>query len=135
MPLSVPPNHLYLSRKSSPNGFISESLLVVTTFSGDMNNRWPCGGTDSLATSTCLSLPGGFRDLYPMVQDVPGGSVGKESTCNAGDTGVADLIPGMGRSPWEESMATQSSIHAWRILWTEEPGGLQSIGLQRIRYD
>ena len=107
MPLSVPPNNLYLSRKSSPSGFITESLLFVTTFSGGMNNRWPCGGTDSLATSTCLTLPGGFRDLYPMVWDFPGGLVCKESTCNAGDGGVVDLIPGMGRSPgrraWQPS--------------------------------
>ena len=35
--------------------------------------------------------------------------------------------------PLEEGVATHSSILAWRILWTEEPGGLQSIGLQRIR--
>ena len=35
----------------------------------------------------------------------------------------------------EESMATHSSILTWRILWTEEPGGLQSIGLQRVRHD
>ena len=32
----------------------------------------------------------------------------------------------------EEEMATQSSIHAWKIPWTEEPGGLQSMGLQRV---
>ena len=37
--------------------------------------------------------------------------------------------------PLEEGMATCSSILAWRILWTEEPGGLQSIGLQRVRPD
>ena len=35
----------------------------------------------------------------------------------------------------EEGMATHSSILAWRIPWTEEPGGLQSIGLQRVRHD
>ena len=35
----------------------------------------------------------------------------------------------------EEGMATYSSILAWRILWTEEPGGLQSTELQRIRRD
>ena len=35
--------------------------------------------------------------------------------------------------PLEEAMATHSRIPAWRIPWTEEPGGLQSIGLQRIR--
>ena len=37
--------------------------------------------------------------------------------------------------PPEEGMATHSSILAWRIPWTEEPGGLQSTGLQRVRYD
>ena len=35
----------------------------------------------------------------------------------------------------EKEMATHSSILAWRISWTEEPGGLQSIGLQRVRHD
>ena len=37
--------------------------------------------------------------------------------------------------PLEEGMATHSSILAWEIPWTEEPGGLQSIGLQRVRQD
>ena len=36
--------------------------------------------------------------------------------------------------PLEEEMATHSSILAWRILWTEEPG-LQSMGLQRVEHD
>ena len=37
--------------------------------------------------------------------------------------------------PLEKRTATQSSILAWRISWTEEPGGLQSLGLQRARLD
>ena len=37
--------------------------------------------------------------------------------------------------PLEKEMATHSSILAWRISWTEEPGGLQSTGLQRVRHD
>ena len=37
--------------------------------------------------------------------------------------------------PLEKGMATHSSILAWRILWTEEPGGLQFMGLQRVGYD
>ena len=37
--------------------------------------------------------------------------------------------------PLEEEMATQSSILAWEIPWTEEPGRLQSIGLQRVGHD
>ena len=61
----------------------------------------------------------------------PGGSDGKESACYAGDLG---LIPGSGRSPGE-GMVTHSSILAWRIPWTKEPGGLQSEGLQRFRHD
>ena len=36
------------------------------------------------------------------------------------------------KDPLEEEMATHSSILAWRIPWTEEPGGLQSMGLQRV---
>ena len=95
-----------------------------------------------------------------------GTSVGKESTCSAGDTGS---IPGSGRSagggigyplqyswaslvtqlvknpaalqetwaqslgweyPLEKEMAIHSSILAWKIPWTEEPGGLQSMGSQ-----
>ena len=37
--------------------------------------------------------------------------------------------------PLEEEMATHSSIPAWRIPWTEEPGGLQSVGSQRVGHD
>ena len=37
--------------------------------------------------------------------------------------------------PLEEEMTIHSSILAWRIPWTEEPGGLQSTGLQRVRHD
>ena len=37
--------------------------------------------------------------------------------------------------PLEKEMATHSSILAWKISWTEGPGGLQSMGLQRVRHD
>ena len=37
--------------------------------------------------------------------------------------------------PLKEGMATHSSILAWRIPWTEEPGGLQSMGSHRVRHD
>ena len=59
----------------------------------------------------------------------PGGVVVKNLPVNAGDLRDMDSIPGSGIS-LEEGMATQFSILAWRIPWTEEPGGLQSIGLQ-----
>jgi len=57
----------------------------------------------------------------------PDRSVGKESTCNAGGTG---LIPG-----WEKEMATHSSALAWKTPWMEEPGRLQSMGSQRVGHD
>ena len=52
----------------------------------------------------------------------------------AGDIRDTDSIPGLGRSPGEE-MATHFTILAWSIPWLEEPGGLQSIGMQRVRHD
>ena len=58
----------------------------------------------------------------PVFLDFPGGSDGKESACNAGDPG---LVPGL-EDPLEEGMATHSSVLAWRIPWTEEPGELES---------
>ena len=39
------------------------------------------------------------------------------------------------KDPLEKGMATCSSILAWRIPWTEEPGELQSLGLQKVRHD
>ena len=60
-----------------------------------------------------------------------GGSDNKKSTCNAGD-----LVLTMGQEdPLEKGMATHSIILAWEIPWTEEPGKLQSMGFQRVRYD
>ena len=60
-----------------------------------------------------------------------GGSVVKNLPANAGKM---SLFPGLGRS-LEKGMATHSSIRAWRVPWTEEPGGLQSTGSQRVRHE
>ena len=62
-----------------------------------------------------------------LIQDFPGGSDGKVSACNAEDLGWEDLL--------EKGTASHSSTLAWRIPWTEEPGGLQSMGLQRVGQD
>ena len=64
----------------------------------------------------------------------PGGSVVKNPSANAGDARLTGLIPSQG-DPMEEGMATHSSILAWRILWTKETGGLQSIGSQTTGHD
>ena len=52
-----------------------------------------------------------------------------KTACNAGDPA---LIPALGREDsLEKEMATHSSILAWKISWTEEPGGLQSTGVAK----
>ena len=83
-------------------------------------------------------LPGGLRresfslpsslEAASISWGFPGGSDGKESTCNEGDLG---LIPGL----VEKGMATHSTILAWRIPWTEEPGRLQTLGSKRVGHD
>ena len=108
-----------------------------------------------------------MSDCYPADHSpgFPGGSAGKESACNVGDTGSipgSESSPGEGiathcsilavaqtvknlptmqgtwvrslgwEDPLEEGRATYSSILAWRIPQTGEPGRLQSVGLQRV---
>ena len=51
---------------------------------------------------------------------------------SAQETGVQLLV---WEDPLEKGMATHSSILAWRIPWTEEPGELQSMGSQRVGHD
>ena len=72
-----------------------------------------------------------FFKICLFLIDFPGGSDGKESTCNAG---VLGLIPGSARS-LEKEMAAHSSILPWRIPCTEEPDGLRFMGLPRVRND
>ena len=60
--------------------------------------------------------------------------MGKESTCNAADTGDAVSIPGLGRSPAGEH-GNPLQCSCWRMPWTEEPVGLQSVGLQAVGHD
>ena len=62
-------------------------------------------------------------DVNPL-QGFPAGSVVKNSAANAGDTGS---VLGQ-KDPLQKEMSTHSSILAWEIPWTEEPGRLQSMG-------
>ena len=67
---------------------------------------------------------GGFQWVFP------GGSVVKNPPANLGDQKI--LVWSLGQEDaLEEEMATHSSILVWRIPWTEEPGALQSMGLQK----
>ena len=66
-----------------------------------------------------------------MQMGVPSGSVVKNPPANSGDT---SSVPGQ-EDPLEEEMATHSNILAWGSPWTEEPGGLQFMGSQRVGHD
>ena len=68
-----------------------------------------------------------LRTFHTLLQGFPGGSNCKESVCKPRDLGWKD--------PLEKDMATHFSILAWEIPPTEEPGGLQSIGSQRVGHD
>ena len=63
-----------------------------------------------------------------------GGSVVQNPSVNAGD--IREWVQSLSlEDPLEEGMATHSRILAWRIPWTEEPGGLLSIGSHRVGHD
>jgi len=67
-------------------------------------------------------------EIYKWTWGFPGGSDGEESTCNAGDLGS---VLGW-EDPLDKGTAANSGILAWRIPWTEEPGGLQSMWSKRV---
>ena len=79
-----------------------------------------------------------FRGEPVCRMGFPGGSVVKNLPANAGDARGTSSIPELGRSSLAEEMAILPfhfifSILAWKIPWTEEPGGLQSMRLQRVQ--
>ena len=74
---------------------------------------------------------GGKEGTCVFALPFPGGSDGKESACNAGDRGS---IPGLGRSPGEEN-GNPLQYFCLKTPWTEQPGGLQSTGLQYVGHD
>ena len=78
-----------------------------------------------------------FKAGYnPLISACSGGSDGKEHACTAGDPG---LIPGLGRREWQKKREWQPNptpeFLPGESPWTEEAGGLQSMGSQRVRYN
>ena len=89
-----------------------------------LESRWP----KEISVNSDMQLT---PPLWQNIQGFPGSSDGKPSTYNAGDPG---LIPGLGRSSgeWNGNPLQYSCLEN---PWTEEPGRLQSIGLQRVGHD
>ena len=92
--------------------------------SGDTSNRRK-GGSKGIKKEG--DAHGGASQMALAVKNLP---------ANAGDTRDGGLIPSLGQQdPLEKGMTIHFSNLAWRIPWTGEPGGLQSIGSQRVRHD
>ena len=85
-------------------------------------------------SSKCTSFIDGQSNplgTFLVVQCFPGSSDNKESACNGGDP-----VRSLGQEdPLKKGMATHSSILAWRIPGTEEPGMLRFMGSQRVGHD
>ena len=71
----------------------------------------------------------GSRKFWNLGMDFPRGSVSKESACGAEDLG---LSPGLGRFPWRRTWQSTLAFLPGESPRTEEPGGFQSMGLQRV---
>ena len=105
---------------------------------GPLNNRWTvsvleAGSGDLRAVREILfhsSLQASDGLLATLA--FSGGADGKESAWNAGDLG---LIPGLGRFPWGRPWQPTPVFLPGKIPWTEEHGGLQSTGSQRVGHD
>ena len=108
------------TQESSPTTqFEKINSLVLSLLYGpplmSVHNHWYSNSFDDT-----------FNGFIRRYMGFPGASVVKNPSANAGDLG---LIPGSGRS-LEKEMATHSSVLAWRITGTGEPGGLLSMGSQ-----
>ena len=103
-------------------------LLSHWGFPGGSDSKEPACNAGELGSIPGLGhcpLPFGASQVVLVVKNLP---------ANAGDARDLGSLPGSGRSPGKE-MATLSSILAWKIPWTEELGGLQSMGSQRVGQD
>ena len=75
-----------------------------------------------------------YKQAYIHTRASQVGLVVKHLPASAGDIRDVGSIPGWGR-PLEKEMDTHPSILGWKIPWTEEPGWLQSMGLQRAEHN
>ena len=101
---------------------------------------WWSSGQDAVFSS---SRPGFTSGNMCFFWSSPGGTSDKKNkkkkqkkTCLQTQETSEMQVQSLGQEdPLEEEMATHSNILAWRMPWTEEPGGLQFMGLQRVRHD
>ena len=111
-------------------GLRSSPEKTMATHSSILAWEFPCRSQTAESKHTSIL---NFNRCYPIAC-FPRGTVVKNLPANTGDTKDAGSSLGM-EDVLEQEMATHSHILAWKIPWTEEPGGLQSIGSQRVGHD
>ena len=119
--LGSSPNLPESKRVIPPSGLAppcTEQWPVVRYEAHHSRPLWPQSGAGSVGRSTVLSA--GLLCMLPTLGPSQLSSLFNLSGCNS-------LVPNR-EDPLEKGMATHSTILAWRIPWTEKPGGLQSIG-------
>ena len=110
-----------------------QKKLAVCKIGSELSLGTKSAGTFTLDFLVSRTVKNSFLFLkQPSV--FTGSLVAKNLPANAGTQEIKSLIPCL-EDLLEEEMATHSSILAWRILWTEETGKLQSMGSQRVGHD
>ena len=107
-----------------------------------MSLKWLDTGAQLISRTMELGSQLVFFSPFKKIEvRFPSGSVVKKKKkktnlhASAEAAGYTNLIPGVRKIPLEEEMATHSSILAWKFPWTEDPGGLQSMGSQIVEQD
>ena len=129
------PSPLYPSRLSqtndfgSPASYIKLALVICFTY----------GNAKVSMLFSQITPPLFWVELYlsPQIDmsGFPGSTRGKEPACQCRRLKRRGLNPWVRKSPWKRAWANHSSTLSWRIPWTEEPEGLQSIGAQRVGHN
>ena len=128
---SFQPHGLQHARLSCPSPF-SQSLLKLMSIESVMSSNHLILCYPLFLFAYCVFCEIGIYFILILHMDKCN-SDRKESACNSRDPGS---VPGLGRSPGEgNGKSLQYLGKYWEIPWTEEPGGLQSMGLQRVRCD
>ena len=128
--LVMPSNHLILC---CPLLLLPSIFPSIRVFSSELALciRWPKYWSFSFNISLSSYPSDATWFLWDKGSEgFPGGASGKETACQCRR---GKRVQSLSReNPQEEGMAIHSSVLAWRIPWTEEPGGLQSMGSQRV---
>ena len=98
-----------------------------------MLQLWVVAGAGSVRLCRAVIAPLDTERMM-MTSGLPQWLSGEESAYTAGATGDSRSVPG-GEDPLEEGEALHPSVVAWRMPRTEEPGGLHSMGSQRVGHD